>query len=690
MPIFSVSKDFVTKNGIITEGTADATSSTGQTNIIQSGGGIAAARNIIVGTSATVYGALTVYSASTLTDVTVTTITATSTSSFIDLNVRNIIASGSVSGTITGNINTATNLSGGSQGQIVYQSSSGTTAFVSSGTTGQFLQATTNGAPVFTNTGSMYVGNAVNSQNILGGSTGSIAIQGAVNSTAFIPLGTVGYVLAVASATTASWQSLASLGAGSAVTSTNIANGGPGQIPYQTGSGATAFINTGSTGTVLVSNWTGSPVWQNTLTLAGTTAATSTQSGALQVVGGIGVGGNLYLGGQLTVSNTQANTGTNTSNALYIAGGAYIDKSLVVGQETLFKGAVTFSGSATYVLSTNTFYTDNLLEIHTPPGGVYSQWLTDDGKDIGLRFHYYTAGTSTNAALVLDNSTKELHWYSAGAESAAGDFSTATYGIFRTGAIRLNGNATNTGNTNTGDLQVLGGVGVGGSVFVAGVVTATSFTGSLTGNATSATNIIGGSPGQIHYQSAPNTTSFISSGTTGTVLVANYSGSPTWQNTLTLAGTTAATSTQTGALQVAGGAGIGGNLYAGGFISVGTTASGSVVTAFVNNNNVYTSYTSNVITNGIQVILDTFSTSTYRTAKYTVQIVDGASIHAQEILLFHNGSTVYKTEYAVVYNNTELGSFDADVSGGLARLLFTASPTPTALTVKMVRIGLTL
>jgi hypothetical protein len=634
MPIFSVSKDFVTKNGIITEGTADATSSTGQTNIIQSGGGIAAARNIIVGTSATVYGSLTVYSASTLTDVKVTTITATSTSSFIDLNVRNIIASGSVSGTITGNINTATNLSGGSQGQLVYQNSSGITAFVSSGTTGQFLQATTNGAPVFTNTGSMYVGNAVNSQNIIGGSTGSIAIQGATGSTAFIPLGTVGYVLAVASATTASWQSLASLGAGSAVTSTNIANGGPGQIPYQTGPGATAFINTGSTGTVLVSNWTGSPVWQNTLTLAGTTAATTTQTGALQVAGGVGIGGNIYLGGQLTVSNTQANTGTNTSNALYVAGGAYIDKSLVVGQETLFKGPVIFSGSATYVLSTNTFYTDNLLEIHTPPGGIYSQWLSDDGKDIGFRFHYYTAGTSTNAALVLDNSTKELHWYSSGAENTLGDFSTSTFGTFRTGAIRINGNAANSGNTNTGDLQVLGGAGIGGNLYVAGTITS--------------------------------------------------------QNNFTLASTTAASSTQSGALQVAGGAGIGGNLYASGFISAGSTASNSVVTAFVSNNSAYTSYTSNVITNGIQVILDTFSTSTYRTAKYTVQIVDGASIHAQEILLFHNGSTVYKTEYAVVYNNTELGSFDADVSGGLARLLFTASPTPTALTVKMVRIGLTL
>jgi len=689
MPIFSVSKDFITKNGIITEGTADATSSTGQTNIIQSGGGIAAARNIIVGSSATIYGALTVYSASTLTDVKVTTITATSTSSFIDLNVRNIIASGSVSGTITGNINTATNLSGGSQGQILYQTAPGTTGFISSGTTGQFLQATTNGAPVFTNTGSMYVGNAVNSQNIIGGSTGSIAIQSAAGTTAFIPLGTTGYVLA-ASATTASWQSLASLGAGSAVTSTNIANGGPGQIPYQTGPGATAFINTGSTGTVLVSNWTGSPVWQNTLTLAGITAATSTQTGALQVAGGVGIGGNIYLGGQLTVSNTQANTGTNTSNALYVAGGAYIDKSLVVVQDTLFKGPVTFSGSATYILSTNTFYTDNLLEVHTPPGGVYSQWLTDDGKDIGLRFHYYTAGTDTNAALVLDNTTKELHWYSTGAESASGDFSTATFGTFRTGIIRLNGNNANTGNTNTGDLQVLGGVGIGGSLFVSGVITATSFTGSLTGISTSATNVTGGGAGQIVYQSAPSATSFVSTGTTGTVLVANYSGAPTWQNTLTLAGTTAAISTATGALQVAGGVGIGGNLYTGGIVSVGTTASNSVVTAFVSNNNAYTSYTSNVITNSIQVILDTFSTSTYRTAKYTVQIVDGASIHAQEILLFHNGSTVYKTEYAVVYNNTELGSFDADVSGGLARLLFTASPTPTALTVKMVRIGLTL
>jgi hypothetical protein len=76
-----------------------------------------------------------------------------------------------------------------------------------------------------------------------------------------------------------------------------LLNGSPGQIHYQSAPNVTSFVNTGSTGTVLISNWTGSPIWQNTLTLTGTTAATSTQTGALQVVGGVGIGGKLYVGG---------------------------------------------------------------------------------------------------------------------------------------------------------------------------------------------------------------------------------------------------------------------------------------------------------------------------------------------------------------------------------------------------------
>ena len=68
-----------------------------------------------------------------------------------------------------------------------------------------------------------------------------------------------------------------------ATTASNISLGNPGQIPYQVSSGVTAFISTGSTGSVLVSTGGGAPQFQNTLALAGTTTATNTLTGALTV-----------------------------------------------------------------------------------------------------------------------------------------------------------------------------------------------------------------------------------------------------------------------------------------------------------------------------------------------------------------------------------------------------------------------
>ena len=81
-----------------------------------------------------------------------------------------------------------------------------------------------------------------------------------------------------------------------------------------------------------------------------------------------------------------------------------------------------------------------------------------------------------------------------------------------------------------------------------------------------ATNLAGGTAGQVPYQTAPGVTNFFGAGTTGDVLVSNGTSAPTYNNTLTLVSVTSATSTQTGALQVRGGVGIGGDLYVGGQI----------------------------------------------------------------------------------------------------------------------------
>jgi hypothetical protein len=78
-----------------------------------------------------------------------------------------------------------------------------------------------------------------------------------------------------------------------------------------------------------------------------------------------------------------------------------------------------------------------------------------------------------------------------------------------------------------------------------------------------ATNLAGGTAGQVPYQTGPGQTSFFGEGTPGNVLVSNGTSAPSYNNTLTLVSVTSATSTQTGALQVYGGVGIGGDLYVG-------------------------------------------------------------------------------------------------------------------------------
>jgi hypothetical protein len=52
------------------------------------------------------------------------------------------------SGALSGNANSATSLSGGAKGNIVYQSAAGTTAYLSNGSNGQVLKFnTTTGLP---------------------------------------------------------------------------------------------------------------------------------------------------------------------------------------------------------------------------------------------------------------------------------------------------------------------------------------------------------------------------------------------------------------------------------------------------------------------------------------------------------------------------------------------------------------
>tara|TARA_Y100000289_G_C3824503_1_gene100369 strand:- start:67 stop:570 length:504 start_codon:yes stop_codon:yes gene_type:complete len=87
-----------------------------------------------------------------------------------------------------------------------------------------------------------------------------------------------------------------------------------------------------------------------------------------------------------------------------------------------------------------------------------------------------------------------------------------------------------------------------------------------------------------------------------------------------------------------------------------------------------------------QQTVDSFATGTFRTAKYLIQVVNttDSDYQALELLLFHDGSTVYLTQYASIFDNGAQATFDADISGGNVRLRVTPASTDN-MTIKVIR-----
>jgi hypothetical protein len=93
----------------------------------------------------------------------------------------------------------------------------------------------------------------------------------------------------------------------------------------------------------------------------------------------------------------------------------------------------------------------------------------------------------------------------------------------------------------------------------------------------------------------------------------------------------------------------------------------------------------NLTTTTVDQVVDTFAAATYRTAKYIVQMSHTSGYHSSEILLVHDGSTVYMTTYADIITNASLGTIDGDINAGNVRLL--VSPVNTNTNINITRIN---
>jgi len=76
---------------------------------------------------------------------------------------------------------------------------------------------------------------------------------------------------------------------------------------------------------------------------------------------------------------------------------------------------------------------------------------------------------------------------------------------------------------------------------------------------------------------------------------------------------------------------------------------------------------------GNTAVLDFFGLQQYRTAKYVVQATYGSVVYASELLLTHDGTYVYTTEFARLTNQPTslLATFDAVISSEAINFRFT-------------------
>jgi len=207
---------------------------------------------------------------------------------------------------------TATNLAGGSNGTVPYQSASGTTQMLAAGTSGYVFQANGVGAPSWVAQSTLAAGSATTATNLAGGASNRFPYQSSAGATTFLAAPSVAGTAIVYDGSNVGWA----LGP-AAVSTTNIAGGSAGVVPYQSGVGATSFTAVGTAGYSLTSQGTGTPTWSQVSLTAGVTgtlpiANGGTNSTATPTAGGVGYG----------TGTAHAYTGASTSGYILTSGGA--------------------------------------------------------------------------------------------------------------------------------------------------------------------------------------------------------------------------------------------------------------------------------------------------------------------------------------------------------------------------------
>ena len=379
-----------------------------------------------------------------------------------------------------------------------------------------------------------------------------------------------------------------------------------------------------------------------------TTNSTSANTGAAVILGGVGIGGSLYTQGVVVstgnvVAANTAESSSTVTGALVSRGGLGVASNVFVGKAATFNSTQT-SGADFKVAGVGS---TNLLWAKP---GTYDQVLIGNSA---------TVSTFVSGAKLQINSTDSILLpVGTNAQRPGSSGGTDTVGMFRynttQNGIEYYGGSTPGWQSVTTQFTVIADEQFNGD----GITTTFTLSESQTTN-----SCIVSINGVIQI---PTLAYAVTGGTTLTFTEAPASGDLIDVRKLTTTATITQIASQNGYMQFVTDNN-GAYVYTGSSSTTATTywdTSGAKVGAIAN---------VSVASANTATTIDTMATGTYRSAKYVVQVTNGANYQVMEALMISNGTTATVTVYGTVQTAGNLGVLSATQSGSNALLQFIAA-----------------
>jgi hypothetical protein len=347
---------------------------------------------------------------------------------------------------------------------------------------------------------------------------------------------------------------------------------------------------------------------------------------------GAATGTSLVLSGDLTVNGTTTNI--NSTNLVVE------DKNIVLGDTAEPADAGADGGGIT--LKGTTDKTFNWVD-------ATDSWTSSEHVDLASGKVLKVAGTEVLSGSTLGSGVTGSSLTSVG---------TITSGTWNGTAIAVANGGT--GATDSGTARTNLGLAIGTDVQAYNSTLAAVAGGTYTGD-DSITTV-----GTITAGTWTGTTIAVSSGGTGITSfgagIADFLGTPSSENL---------------AAAVTGETGTGALVFAN-TPTFTTPNIGAATATSITLTDALIGTATQALTDTNATVVDSWSATTYSTAKYIVQMKNGSDIEVLEVLVTVDGNdNVYLTEYADIVSNASIGTTDADFSGGNVRLKVTASNNTT-------------